>query len=116
MLTLFRPIALPNIVGIRVKSLSIDSDQKIITAVAESVGPEGLVYGQHHLRICDGQCVGLRAKAAPTCFSDVVETFFTNEPVKEGYAQAVTALVGGQTAGFEEWLVKVGLLPEGKIA
>jgi hypothetical protein len=117
MLTLTTPVAVPNIQKIHVDAVQLDVNANLGLVTCTVQGGGGLVYRVITLGIRDGQSDGIRAKASPVGFTDIVEVFSVATPT--GFTDLVTAYTGGITArnkAAEAALLATGCLPAGAVA
>jgi hypothetical protein len=119
MLNLTVNVPVPNITKMRVVVVDLNGDTNtaLVTVAAQGAGalpwPTLLTLG-----IRDGSSEGIRAKASPLGYGDILEVFGFTTPT--GFTDLVTAYVGGgisaRNKAAESYLVSIGALPAGTIA
>jgi hypothetical protein len=123
--TLTTPIAVPQVTNLRVVRVAPDVDDQAIylTVQARSGGllPYPSVGTLYNLAVRDGAGLaqGLRATAAPTCFTDRVEVF-SHPTAATAFTDLATAYAGAgglavKNKAVESAMIAAGLMPPGVV-
>jgi len=118
MLNLTVNIPVPNIAKMRVVVVDLNGDTNTALVTVAVQGAGALPWPQlYTLGIRDGASEGLRAKASPLGYADILEIFGATTPT--GFTDLVAASTGGigaRNKAAESFLVAAGLLPVGTVA
>ena len=119
MLNLTVNVPVPNIAKMRVVVVDLNSDTSTALVTVAVQGAGGAAWpSTFTLGVRDGASEGLRGKATPLGYGDILEVFGFTTPT--GFTDLVTAYVGGGIAArnkaAESYLVSLGALPAGTVS
>jgi len=119
MLNLTVNIPVPNLNKMRVAVVDLNGDTNtaLVTVAVQGVGalPWASTY---QLTIQDGASTGIRGKASPLGYGDIIEYFGLQTPT--GFTDLVAAISGNginaKNKSIETYLSSIGALPAGTVA